>query len=121
MNAWPLAVTAWCTAFSGFAALSLAMDRHHEDSYGRGKSPGARRPWLRSAGTLALLLSLAACLAIQGPTQGWVLWLGVLTAGALVLVAVLSYVPRRAASLAAVAGVLAAITALAALLSPLGP
>ena len=58
MSAWPLTVTAWCTAFSGFAALSLAMDRHHEDSYGRGSSPGARRPWLRGAGTLALLLSL---------------------------------------------------------------
>ena len=117
MSAWPLAVTAWCTAFSGFAALSLAMDRHHEDSYGRGSSPGARRPWLRGAGTLALLLSLAACLAIKGPAQGWVLWLGVLTAGALGVVGVLSYAPRRAASLAALAGALAAITAL---LSPLG-
>ncbi|MDP3169417.1 MAG: DUF3325 domain-containing protein [Polaromonas sp.] len=120
MNAWPMAVTAWCTAFSGFAALSLAMDRHHEDSYGRGMSPGVRRPWLRLAGTVALLLSLAACLVIQGPTQGWVLWLGVLTAGALVLVVVLSYVPRRAASLAAVAGMLGALAAWLALLSPLG-
>ncbi|MES2688313.1 MAG: DUF3325 domain-containing protein [Pseudomonadota bacterium] len=120
MSAWPLAVTAWCTAFSGFAALGLAMDRHHEDSYGRGKSPGARRPWLRAAGTLGLLLSLLACLAIQGPTQGWVLWLGVLTAGALVLVVVLSYAPRRAASLAAVAGMLGASMALLALLPPPG-
>jgi len=111
-----MVVTAWCTAFSGFAALGLAIDRHHEDSYGRGKSPGARRPWLRLAGTLALLLSLAACLAVQGPTQGWVLWLGVLTAGALVVVGVLSYAPRRAAPLAAIAGVLAAITALLALI-----
>ncbi len=119
MNAWLLVVTAWCTAFSGFAALSLAMDRHHEDSYGRGKSPGARRPWLRLAGTLALLLSLAACLAIQGPTQGWVLWSGVLTAGALVVVGVLSYAPRRAAPVASAAIVVAVITAVIAVLSPL--
>jgi hypothetical protein len=116
VSAWALTVTAWCTAFSGFAALGLAMDRHHEDSYGRGSSPGARRPWLRVAGTLGLLLSLAACLAIQGPTQGWVLWLGVLTAGALVVVGVLSYAPRRAAALALIAGALAAITALLALI-----
>jgi hypothetical protein len=115
MSAWPLAVTAWCTAFSGFAALSLAIDRHHEDSYGRGSSPGSRRPWLRGAGTLGLLLSLAACLAIRGPTQGWVLWLGVLTAGALVVIGVLSYAPRRAAQLAALASAAAVITALLAL------
>lgn len=110
-----MAVAAWCTAFSGFAALGLAMDRHHEDSYGRGKSPGARRPWLRVAGTLALLLSLAACLEIRGPAQGWVLWLGVLTAGALVLVGVLSYAPRRTAALALLASALATLTTLLAL------
>jgi len=115
MSAWPMAVTAWCTAFSGFAALSLAMDRHHEDSYGRGSSPGARRPWLRVAGTLGLLLSLAACLVIRGPTQGWVLWLGVLTAGAVVVIGVLSYAPQRAAKLAALASAAAVITALLAL------
>ena len=116
MSAWPMAVTAWCTAFSGFAALGLAMDRHHEDSYGRGSSPGPRRPWLRVAGALGLLLSLAACLAIQGPTQGWVLWLGVLTAGALAVVGVLSYAPRRAAPLAVLAGAAAVLTTLGALL-----
>lgn len=120
MSAWPLAVTAWCTAFSGFAALGLAMDRHHEDSYGRGTSPGARRPWLRLAGTLGLLLSLAACLGILGPTRGGVLWLGVLTAGALGVVGLLSYAPHRAARMAIAAGVVAALTALLALLSPLG-
>lgn len=118
MSAWPLAVTAWCTAFSGFTALGLAMDRHHEDSYGRGTSPGRRRPWLRMAGTLGLLLSLAACLALKGPTQGWVLWLGVLTAGALGVIGVLSYVPRRAAPLAVMAGALAGLAGLLAVAAP---
>jgi drug/metabolite transporter (DMT)-like permease len=118
VSAWTLAVAAVCMAFSGFAALGLAMDRHHEDSYGRGSSPGARRPWLRVAGTFGLLLSLAACLRIQGPPQGWVLWLGVLTAGALGVVGLLSYAPRRAARMAAGAGVLAVLTALLALLLP---
>lgn len=109
MSVWPLLLTAWCTAFAGFTALSLAMDRHHEDSYGRGKSPGARRSWLRGAGVLGLLLSLATCLALKGPAQGWVLWFGVLTAGALVVVGMLSYAPRRAALLAATASALAAL------------
>ncbi|RZJ26519.1 MAG: DUF3325 domain-containing protein [Haliea sp.] len=107
-----MVVTAWCSAFSGFAALGLAMDRHHEDSYGRGTSPGARRPWLQGAGTLGLVLSLAACLILKGPTQGWVLWLGVLTAGALGVVGVLSYAPQRAARFAAAAGVLAGLAIL---------
>ncbi|MDW5441946.1 DUF3325 domain-containing protein [Polaromonas sp. SM01] len=111
MNAWPLVLSAWCMAFSGFAALGLAMDRHHDDSYGRGTSPGARRPWLRGAGTLGLLLSLAACLALKGPAQGWVLWFGMLTAGALGVVGLLSYAPRLATPLAATASALAALAA----------
>lgn len=106
-----MAVAAWCTAFSGFTALGLAMDRHHEDSYGRGSSPGPRRPWLRGAGALGLLLSLAACLAIKGPAQGWVLWLGVLTAGALGVVGVLSYASRHAAPLGGLAVALAGLAA----------
>ena len=118
MSAWALVVSACCTAFAGFAALSLAIDRHHEDSYGRGSSPGTRRPWLRGAGTLGLLLSLGACLAIQGPTQGWVLWLGVLTAGALAVVGVLSYAPRRTAALAAAASAAAGLAALLAVMAP---
>ncbi len=115
MSAWPLAVSAWCTAFSGFAALGLAMDRHHEDSYGRGSSPGRRGPWLQTAGAVGLMLSLAACLALYGPAQGWVLWLGMLTAGALGVVGVLSYAPRRAARLAVMSGALAAMAAVLAL------
>ncbi|WP_341918772.1 DUF3325 domain-containing protein [Polaromonas sp. YR568] len=115
MSAWPMAVTAWCTAFSGFTALGLAMDRHHEDSYGRGKSPGTRRPWLRGAGALGLLLSLLACLTLKGPTQGWVLWAGMLTGGALVVVLLLSFFPRQAARTAAAAVALAALAAVAAI------
>lgn len=106
-----MVVAAWCTTFSGFTALGLAMDRHHEDSYGRGTSPGPRRPWLRGAGMLGLLLSLAACLAIKGPAQGWVLWLGVLTAGALAVVGMLSSAPRYAAPLGGLAVALAGLAA----------
>lgn len=91
-----LGVAAFGAAISGFTALSLAMDRHYEDAYGRGREPGRWRPWLRVAGSLGVLLSLFACLAIEGPAQGWVLWLGVLTAGALAVVLLQTYAPRRA-------------------------
>ena len=96
MNAVLLAGAACITAFAGFTALALAMDRHFEDLFGRGKSMGpAQRNGLRAAGTLALVLSLWACLASHGAGQGWVLWLGVLTAAALGVVLLLSYGLRR--------------------------
>jgi hypothetical protein len=91
-----LAVSSLCAAFSGFTALGLAMGRHWEDSMGRGSEPGTLRRWLRLAGTAGLALSLLASLALQGPAQGWVLWLGMLTAGALAVVPMLSYAPRWA-------------------------
>lgn len=111
-----LVASALLTAFWSFTALSLAMDRHHEDSYGRGTSPGTRRRRLQLAGCVGLALSLAACLALQGPAQGWVLWLGVLTAGALALVPLHTYAPAqvpRLGLLAAGAALLAAALALA--------
>lgn len=101
-------------ACSGFAALSLAMDRHHEDVFGRGKEPTARRrTQLRGAGALALLLSLVVCVALRGATIGPVLWLGVLTAGALVLVAVLTWLPQRVVRLAQLGVVVALVGLLA--------
>ena len=87
---------AWAAAMGGFAALGLAMDRHHEDVYGRGRSPGRARPLLQAAGTAGLLLALACSLAAMGRSQGWVLWFGELTAGALAIIALLSYAPRHA-------------------------
>ena len=96
----------FCAATAGFGALSLAMDRHFEDIHGRGTSPGAKRRWLQLAGSLSLLASLLACLAAQGSAQGWVLWCGVLTVAALLLMLLLSYAPRwapRVSGLAALA------------------
>ncbi|XAH23546.1 DUF3325 family protein [Xylophilus sp. GW821-FHT01B05] len=106
--AWPLATGAFSAALAGFAALALAMDRHFEDSYGRGREPGRLRPWLRAGGSAALLLSLAASLSLAGLAQGWVLWCGVLTAGALAQALLLSYAPQRAPQCALLAGAVAA-------------
>lgn len=83
-------------AFGGFTALALAMDRHFEDLFGRGKTlSGTRRNGLRAAGAAALVLSLQASLASHGSAQGWVVWLGILTAAALAVVLLLSYGLRK--------------------------
>jgi hypothetical protein len=102
-------------ALAGFAGLSLAMDRHWQALYGRGTAPGAKTRWLQGAGTAGLLLSLVSSLALKGPTQGWVMWIGALTAGALVVVLTLTYHAPRLIPLARAAGVSAVIAALAGL------
>ncbi|MDM0035048.1 DUF3325 family protein [Variovorax sp. J22P271] len=111
MNTLLLVCAAFAGALAGFLALGLAMDRHHEDAYGRGSTPGRRRPWLRAAGAALLLLSLWASLGLQGSTQGWVLWFGVLTAAALAAAGILASRPQRAAAI----GVGASLLALASL------
>lgn len=83
-------------ACCGWAALSLAMDRHYADIHGRGKEPSvATRRLFRAMGTLALLAVFAICVALEGWTIGPVLCLGTLTAAALLLVLLLSYAPHR--------------------------
>jgi hypothetical protein len=102
-------VAAWLLAYAGFAGLCLAMDRHHAQVWGRDASPRAR--WgLRGAGWLLLTLALWPCVAAWGATVGVVVWLGFLTAGALLLVGLLPYAPRAAVGLA----LLAALAVLAA-------
>lgn len=108
-----LAAIALCSAMAGFVTLSLAMDRHYEDSAGRGQSPGKKRPWLRVGGAVGLVASLAASLVLQGSAQGWVLWLGVLTASALAVVLLLTYAPRRAIALGVAACALTLLALLA--------
>lgn len=110
-----LLLAAFGSSLGGFTALSLAMDRHYEDWAGRGQNPGRWRGWLRLGGTAGVLLSLAASIARQGGSVGWVLWAGVLTTGALALVLVLTYAPRRTAWVLGGASVLAAVAGVGAL------
>ena len=48
----------FAASLAGFCALSLAMDRHSEDVFGRGSTPGPWRRWLQLGGTALLCLSL---------------------------------------------------------------
>lgn len=100
-------------ALAGFAGLSLAMDRHWQALYGRGATPGDKTRWLQGAGSAGLLLSLMSSLALKGATQGWVMWIGALTVGALVVVLTLTYHAARIIPLARAAGVTAIVAALA--------
>lgn len=109
----PHLALALSSCIAAFAALGLAMDRHYEDSYGRGKEPGpGLRRALRLAGTGGLVLSLWACLAAAGTSQGWVFWFGVMTLSALAVVLVLSYAPQRVTRVLQLGAGLAAICAL---------
>lgn len=96
MTAVLLACAAFASALGGFIALSLAMDRHHEDAFGRGTTAGAWTPRLRWGGSALLVLSLGCSLGLQGRTMGWVLWLGALTAAAQAVVLIVSYWPAKA-------------------------
>jgi hypothetical protein len=76
----------FAASLAGFCALSLAMDRHSEDVFGRGSTPGPWRRWLQLGGAALLCLSLVASLRAAGSA---------LTAAALATVGLLSYAPRR--------------------------
>ncbi len=94
-------------SYAGMAGLCLAMDRHHAQVWKRDASVPAR--WgLRSLGWLLLALALVPCIAAWGTTVGVVVWLGFLSAGALLLAWLLPYAPRSASVLAGVFTVLGA-------------
>jgi hypothetical protein len=89
-------MAALALAYGGWTALSLGMDRHYADIHGRGKEPQqSERNRYRMLGTLALLVTYAISVKLQGWTVGSVLCLGTMTAGALLLVLLLTYAPQR--------------------------
>jgi hypothetical protein len=98
-------VAALASAAGGFAALSLAMDRHWEALHGRGNLPGDRtRRLLHWSGGGGLLVSLLVCLDVWGASQGWVAWAGMLTAAAIGMVLVLTYAARAMVRVGWIAG-----------------
>ncbi len=86
---------AFFLAFGGFAALSLAMERHYEDAFDRTLSRPQQRA-LRGLGSAALGLSLWVCALADGWSYGSIQWIGLLTAAGLLLIWILTYAPRLA-------------------------
>ena len=86
---------AFLLAYAGFAALALAMDRHHRQVFGRAPRRGIRIV-LRIAGAAGLCGALAACVAASGGSIGTVEWFGVLSASALAFVLLFAFRPHIA-------------------------
>ncbi|WP_159915431.1 DUF3325 domain-containing protein [Pantoea sp. 18069] len=112
MTAWT-AWTAWALAFPAFAALSLAMERHQDQVFGRALASRPTWAW-RLAGIALLVLSLVVCAA---SAWSWSVaisaWLGLLTLAALLTGLVLTYTPSKLLPLGCASmgvGVLALVT-----------
>lgn len=89
-------------AYSGLAALCLAMNRHHRQVWHRPAS-ATRAVLLRSIGIGLLAGSLLASTVVAGMARGIVAWFGVLPLAALGLIGLLPFSPRTAGLLALVA------------------
>ncbi|HSX69616.1 MAG TPA: DUF3325 domain-containing protein [Pseudomonas sp.] len=92
--------------FSGFGAICLGLDRHHEQVFGR-KPQTRRRQLLRALGWLLLACAVAPAIARLGPSIGIALWASALTLAAAAQVLLLSYRPRAIPSLSLLAPLLA--------------
>lgn len=93
-------VLAFSLAYAGFLALCLSMSRHYRDVFHR-SLPDRTARMLRGGGWILLAASLAASVAHSGGPVGTVLWIALLTAGAALVVLLLTYAPRRVLALAA--------------------
>ena len=77
-------------ATAGFAAIALSMHKHHRDLFGRPPSR-PRALAFAGAGWALLALSFWVCIVVSGWAIGPVLWIGLLTLAALVIVLALTY------------------------------
>ena len=88
------ALAPFILAFAGFAALALAMQRHHRALFGRAPGRGTASA-LRLAGAGGLAAALWACAESWGWAIGSVAWVGVLSAAALAVVLLLALAGRQ--------------------------
>lgn len=87
------AIAAFALCYAGLSALSLAMNRHHQQVLKQ--APSQRRTHgLRSTGWALLVLSLVGCMMGWGASVGAVVWFGVVSAAAPVVVLLLPYAPE---------------------------
>ncbi|WP_343632410.1 DUF3325 domain-containing protein [Roseateles sp.] len=81
-------------SFAAFAALCLAMERHHEDALEA--EPSARRVRrLRVAAAVAFLASWWTVIPRSDYGIAWTMWTVQLTAGAVAVVALITWWPKR--------------------------
>ena len=91
-------LAAFCLAYAGFAALSLAMDRHYEAVFDRAIPSRHRQP-LRIFGWAGLAFSLWAAGLSYGWSYGFVEWIGMLAIAGMLLIWILTFKPVMALGL----------------------
>jgi hypothetical protein len=107
----PTMLTCFVLAYCGLGAISSTMDRHCGHWYGRGSEPSNRsRLRMTLLGWSGIAASFVAAVASDGWHIGPVLWLGALTASALVLTLLLHYAPRHALTLPIAAQLMALLS-----------
>lgn len=88
-------------SFAAFVALSLAMEKHQLDLYGKAAASTARMQLWRWLGWGLLTAAFALCVWRHGWALGPVWWLGAMTvAGLLLAFGLYPYRPRWIAPLA---------------------
>lgn len=87
------AIAAFTLAHTGLSALCLAMDRHSQQVMNFRGSAGWSRT-LRALGWVLLALACVYCVIGWGASIGFVALLGMLSLSALIIVLLLTYVPR---------------------------
>jgi len=79
---------------AGMAALSMAMEKHHEQIWGK-TALASRRVWvLRAAGCLLLIVAAVLAVRGQGVSMGLTLWVMEISLAAVGVGLLLSYTPR---------------------------
>ena len=111
MNVLQASWLAFALSFAGMAALAFAMERHHEQLTAAMEISAARARLLRAVGAGLLAAAVMPCVQTWGWSVGVVAWLGWLSAGALLVVALISIAARGAAAAACILAAAAAIMA----------
>ncbi len=96
-----LTAVAAATNLLGLCWLALAMEVHWEQVRGATQLSLGSARLLRSLGVLALVLSLALCLAVDHGSMASLVWFMTLAAAALLITFTLSWRPRLLAPLVA--------------------
>jgi len=111
--------SAFAAAVAGFLALGLTMERHWRETCGALRRPRARNA-VQALGALTLLVSLLCCAELRAEGHGFVPWIGCLTAAAWITIGLLSYGAVAAARVVRLAGALAAVSCVTAMILRFG-
>lgn len=89
-----MTLLALLVAVAAFASLALSMEKHHQDLLKKRPLPRDRRAF-RIAGWAGLVLSYALTVAFWGAAMGSILWFGLLSLAAALVLLTLSRIAAR--------------------------